>query len=81
MAVQFSFNDPKGKAVNKVDYVKIKGAPRNLKKWNGVIAMVMSIPLPDGTVLLSIERNKPADYDQRIVYIPTRYLHLEQKRT
>jgi len=50
MAVQFSFNDPKGKPVNKVDYVKIKGAPRNLKKWNNVICMVISVPLPYGTV-------------------------------
>jgi len=80
MAVQFSFNDPKGKPVNKVDYVKIKGAPRNLKKWNNVICMVMSVPLPDGTVLLSIEQSRPADYDQRIVYIPTQYLHLHEKR-
>ncbi|WPH58531.1 hypothetical protein SEA_SPELLY_252 [Streptomyces phage Spelly] len=81
MTAQFSFNDPKDKPVNKVDFVKVKGAPRALKKWNNVVCMVMSVPLPDGTVLLSIEKNRPKDYDQRIVYIPTRYLHLEQKRT
>ncbi|AXH66958.1 hypothetical protein SEA_STARPLATINUM_255 [Streptomyces phage StarPlatinum] len=81
MVAVFSFNDPKGKPVNKVDFVKIKGAPIRLRKWNGVVGMVMSVPLPDGTVLLSIEKNKPRDYDQRIVYIPTQYLHLDQKRT
>ncbi|AXH67381.1 hypothetical protein SEA_WOFFORD_246 [Streptomyces phage Wofford] len=81
MAAQFSFNDPNGKPVNKVDYVKVKNAPRNLSEWNGVVAMVMSVPLTDRTVLLSIEKNKPKNYDQRIVYISTQYLYLEKKRT
>jgi hypothetical protein len=81
MAAQFSFNDPKGRPVNKVDYVKIKNAPKNLREWNNVICMVMSVPLPNGTVLLSIEKNRPKRYTDRLVYIPTQYLYLEKKRT